>query len=484
MAYYLGIDCGGTFIKAILVDSVGNILSSSRQNSPILSKKEGYAERDMTKLWLDCINVIKTVIVQANISPKQIKSIGISAQGKGAFLLDKEKKPLGNAILSSDQRAHNIVENWEKEQIHHWIYPKTYQPIWAGHPVSILRWLKENEPERYKNIGSILMSHDYLRFCLTGELHCEETNISESNLYNMKTKTYDIEIMEKLGIAEIYDKLPPIVKSNQVVGYVTPQAAELSGLEIGTPVVGGLFDVVASTLCANLTDERKLCAILGTWHIVSGITENFAPEQQRLVHGCYPEIGKLIIHDDSPTSTANLEWFIEQCTPLTYTEINALVDSIKPQLDSVLFLPFLYGTNAGNMKAGFYGIQSYHTKSHLLRAIYEGVIFSLMTHIKNMKKKFPYTEKLHVMGGITKSQIWLQMIADITGMTLEISEIDEPGCLGAVLIAMQSIEIDTKCIINKLINVKYIKPNKENYFIYQQKYESYIKLINALKTFE
>lgn len=482
MAYYLGIDCGGTFIKAILVDSAGNILSSSRQNSPILSEKEGYAERDMTKLWLDCVNVIKTAIVKANINPKQIKSIGISARGKGVFLLDKEKKPLGNAILSSDQRARDIVKNWEKQHIHHWLYPKTYQPLWAGHPVSILRWLKENSPDRYKNIATVLMSHDYLRFSLTGKLHCEETNISESNLYNMTAKTYDTEIMEKLDIAEIYDKLPPIVKSNQVVGYITPEAAELSGLEIGTPVVGGLFDVVASTLCANLTDENKLCAILGTWHIVSGITQNFANEQQRLVHGCYPETDKLIIHDDSPTSIANLEWFIEQCAPLTYEEINVLVDSIKPQLDSILFIPFLYGTNAGNVKAGFYGIQSHHTKSHLLRAIYEGVIFSLMTHIENMKKKFPNTEKLHVMGGITKSQVWLQMLADITGITLEISEIDEPGCLGAALVAMQGVGSETKDIINKLTNVKFIEPNKENYFIYQQKYKSYIKLINALKT--
>ncbi|OOF62974.1 FGGY-family carbohydrate kinase [Rodentibacter sp. Ppn85] len=482
MAYYLGIDCGGTFIKAMLLDSVGNILSSSRQNSPIISKKEGYAERDMAKLWLDCVKVIKTVIAQANISPKQIKSIGISAQGKGVFLLDKEKKPLGNAILSSDQRARNIVKNWEKEHIHHWLYPKTYQPLWAGHPVSILRWLKENNPDRYKNIGTVLMSHDYLRFCLTGELHCEETNISESNLYNMITKDYDIEITSKLGIAEIYDKLPPLVKSNQIIGYITREAAELSGLEVGTPVVGGLFDVVASTLCANLTDENKLCAILGTWHIVSGITTHFADEQQRLVHGRYPETDKLIIHDDSPTSIANLEWFIEQCAPLTYEKINVLVDSVKPESNSILFIPFLYGSNAGNIKAGFYGIQSHHTKSDLLRAIYEGVIFSLMTHIENMKKKFPHTQKLHIMGGITKSQIWLQMLADITGMTLEISEIEEPGCLGAILVAMQGIGMDTKCIINKLTNIKYIEPNKENYAIYQQKYESYTKLINALKT--
>ncbi|OOF39319.1 carbohydrate kinase [Rodentibacter rarus] len=481
MEYYLGIDCGGTFIKAAIVDSVGNILSSSRQNSPILSEKEGYAERDMTKLWLDCIKVIKAVIEQSNISSKRIKSIGISAQGKGLFLLDKGNKPLGKAILSSDQRANNIVKNWEKEHIHHWLYPRTYQPLWAGHPVSILRWLKENDKERYESIGAILMSHDYLRFCLTGKLYCEETNISESNLYNMTTKNYDAEIMEKLGIAGVYDKLPPIVKSNQVVGYITREAAELSGLEVGTPVVGGLFDVVASTLCANLTDENKLCVILGTWHIVSGITRNFA-SQQRLVHGCYPETNKLIVHDDSPTSIANLEWFIEQWAPLTYDEINILVDSIKPQLDSILFIPFLYGTNAGDMKGGLYGIQSYHTKSHLLRAIYEGVIFSLLTHIEKMKKKFPNVERLHVMGGITKSQVWLQILADITGMSLEVSAIDEPGCLGAALVAMQGVGADTKCMINKLKSVEYIEPNKENYFIYQQKYKYYTKLINALKS--
>lgn len=148
MHYYLGIDCGGTFIKAAIFDQNGTLQSIARRNIPIISEKPGYAERDMDELWNLCAQVIQKTIRQSSILPQQIKAIGISAQGKGAFFLDKDNKPLGRAILSSDQRAYEIVQCWQKENILQKFYPITLQTLWMGHPVSILRWIKENEPSR------------------------------------------------------------------------------------------------------------------------------------------------------------------------------------------------------------------------------------------------------------------------------------------------------------------------------------------------
>lgn len=231
----------GTFIKAALFDKTGKMFSCVRENVQVISEQAGYAERDMDELWQIFARVIRQTIERSQVSPQHIKGIGISAQGKGAFLLDQENKPLGRGILSSDQRALTLVKQWQNKGIPEQLYPHTRQTLWTGHPVSILRWLKEHEPERYQRIGSILMSHDYLRFCLTGELHCEETNISESNLYNIHSGQYDPKLAELLGLEGIIAKLPPVIAANQIAGYVTPKAAELTGLAVGTAVVGGLL---------------------------------------------------------------------------------------------------------------------------------------------------------------------------------------------------------------------------------------------------
>ncbi|MCT8784484.1 FGGY-family carbohydrate kinase [Glaesserella parasuis] len=480
MNYYLGIDCGGTFIKAALFDRHGQICGLARENVAVISEKAGYAERDMAQLWQVCANVIHQTLEKSDVEPTAIKGVGISAQGKGAFLLDKNKQPLGRAILSSDQRSIDIVKQWQKEGIPEKLYPITRQTLWTGHPVSILRWIKEHEPERYAQIGSVLMSHDYLRFCLTGELHCEETNISESNLYNMAEGKYDLQLAEILGLQEIIDKLPLVIAPNQVAGYVTEKASALCGLAVGTPVVGGLFDVVSTALCAGLDDETKLNAVLGTWSVVSGITDHIDPNQDLpFVYGRYAQAGKFIVHEASPTSAGNLEWFIKQWN-LDYAHINQTIAELAPAASSVLFVPFLYGSNAGlGMQAGFYGIQAYHTQAHLLQAIYEGVLFSLMHHLNRMLQRFPNTQIFRVTGGPTKSPIWLQMLADLTGMTLEVPNIEETGCLGAAMMAMEAADENPPELLQQAM--RQVQPNPEHFEAYQQKYQRYQQLVTTLK---
>lgn len=479
MHYTLGIDCGGTFIKAALFDNQGNLHTLHRENLAVISEQAGFAERDMAQLWQVCANVVKQEVEKSGISANQIKAVGISAQGKGAFLLDKNRQPLGRAILSSDQRSLAIVKQWQAEGIPDKLYPITRQTLWTGHPVSILRWIKENEPERYAQIGSVLMSHDYLRFCLTGELHCEETNISESNLYNMSTGQYDPQLAELLGVQEILEKLPPVIKPNEIAGRVTAEAAELCGLAAGTPVVGGLFDVVSTALCADLDDETKLNAVLGTWSVVSGITDYLDPNQPiPFVYGKYAEAGKFIVHEASPTSAGNLEWFVKQWK-LDYAEINQAVAELPPAASSVLFVPFLYGSNAGlGMQAGFYGIQSHHNQAHLLQAIYEGVLFSLMHHLNRMKQRFPNANVLRVTGGPTKSAVWMQMLADISGMTLEIPQVEETGCYGAAMMAWQGIGSNINL---GLQNMERIYPMLGNRQVYQEKYKKYLNFIDVLR---
>ncbi|EAM5493516.1 carbohydrate kinase, partial [Salmonella enterica] len=427
--YWLGLDCGGSWLKAGLYDGAGREVAVQRLPLHALSPQPGWVERDMTELWQQCGSVISKLLTHTGVSGSQIRGLGISAQGKGLFLLDKSDRPLGKAILSSDRRAMEIVQRWQKEAVPQKLYPLTRQTLWTGHPVSLLRWVKENEPQRYAQIGSVMMTHDYLRWCLTGVKGCEESNISESNLYNMATGQYDPRLTEWLGISEIDSALPPVVGSAEICGEITAQAAAITGLAAGTPVVGGLFDVVSTALCAGIEDESTLNAVMGTWAVTSGIAHGLSDhEAHPYVYGRYVNDGQYIVHEASPTSSGNLEWFTAQWGDLSFDEINQAVASLPKAGSDLFFLPFLYGSNAGlEMTCGFYGMQALHTRAHLLQAIYEGVVFSHMTHLNRMRERFTDVCALRVTGGPAHSDVWMQMLADVSGLRIELPQVEETG---------------------------------------------------------
>ena len=484
--FWLGIDCGGTYLKAGLYDAQGREHGINRQSLQTLSPLPGYAERDMDQLWQQCAATIAGLLRRTGICGEQIKGVGISAQGKGLFLLDKQDRPLGHAMLSSDRRALAIVQRWQQDGIPEKLYPVTRQTLWTGHPASLLRWVKEHEPQRYAQIGCVMMAHDYLRWCLTGVKGCEESNISESNLYNMNTGQYDPQLTRWLGISEIDGALPPIVGSAEICGEITAQAAALTGLTAGTPVVGGLFDVVSTAICAGLHDENTLNAVMGTWAVTSGIAHGIRDNEPfPYVYGRYVHPQQFIVHEASPTSSGNLEWFTAQWGELSFAEINQAVASLPKAGSELFFLPFLYGSNAGlEMTSGFYGLQALHTRAHLLQAVYEGVVFSHMTHLNRMLERFPHVQALRVTGGPAHSDVWMQMLADVSGLRVELPQVEETGCSGAALAALVGTGLypDFYAAQRALRHdIRMIEPDMRAHAAYQRKYHRYQLLISALQ---
>ncbi|EMB3198473.1 carbohydrate kinase [Salmonella enterica] len=484
--FWLGIDCGGTYLKAGLYDAEGHEHGIHRQSLQTLSPFPGYAERDMHQLWQQCVATIAGLLKQTGVSGGQIKGIGISAQGKGLFLLDKQNRPLGNAILSSDRRALNIVERWQQDGIPQKLYPVTRQTLWTGHPASLLRWIKEHEPQRYAHIGCVMMAHDYLRWRLTDVKGCEESNISESNLYNMTTGRYDSRLTQWLGISEIDHALPPVVGSAETGGKISEEAAAITGLAAGTPVVGGLFDVVSTALCAGIDDEFTLNAVMGTWAVTNGIARGLREhEAHPYVYGRYVNDGQYIVHEASPTSSGNLEWFTAQWGDLSFDEINRAIASLPKAGSDLFFLPFLYGSNAGlEMTSGFYGMQALHTRAHLLQALYEGVVFSHMTHLNRMRERFTEVRTLRVTGGPAHSDVWMQMLADVSGLRIELPQVEETGCFGAALAARvgtgvyRSFSEAQRALEHP---IRTLLPDMTAHARYQRKYHHYQHLIEALQ---
>jgi L-xylulokinase len=489
MDYWLGLDCGGTFIKAGLYDRQGAELGIARRNLDIVSPQPGWAERDMPALWHTAAEVIRELLARNKIAVGDIQAVGISAQGKGAFLLDQQGQPLGNAMLSSDQRALALVQEWQKQGVPQTLYSQTRQTLWTGHPVSLLRWVRQHQPERYRQIGSVLMAHDYLRYCLTGELACEETNISESNLYQMAEGRYDPALAQLLGIGDIMPTLPPIVGSAEIAGRINAAAAKATGLLPGTPVVGGLFDVVSTALCAGLHDETRLNAVMGTWSVTSGITDKITDGfDHPFVYGRHAEAGKYIVHEASPTSAANLEWFCRQWGLQDYSQLNDWVATLPKADSSLLFVPFLYGSNAGlGLSASFHGMQAFHQREHLVQAIYEGVVFCHMTHLNRMRQRFPAATALRVTGGPAKSAPWMQMFADVSDLPVELPQVEETGCLGAAMAAMvgSGVFSDFTAAQRALApRIERVLPDAAAAEAYGKKYQCYQALVATLQSIQ
>ncbi len=492
MHYFLGIDSGGTVLKAGLFDRHGRQIALYRENTQVIREKQGWIERDLTLYWQEACRAIQGVIKQSGIRPEQIQGLSISAQGKGLYLLDKHGKALRHGILSSDSRSIEIVRQWQRDGIPQTIYPLTRQTLWTGHPVSILRWVKQYEPHIYAQIGSVLMSHDYLRYCLTGEIRAEVTNMSESNLYHADKQQYDPALLSIFGIEEVWSALPELIYPSACSGTVNEDAAQATGLMVGTPVYGGLFDVVSTAICSGIDAEQPMLnAVMGTWSVTSGITTALEdhPDEQ-FVYGHYAMPGAYIVHEASPTSASNYEWFAPYLggEKIDHQENERLVSALAPLASDVLFVPFLYGSNAGlGLKGSLYGLQAYHSKAHLIQAIWLGILCCHNVHLQKMLRRFPETRVLRVTGGTTQSSTWMQMLADLTGLILEIPAVDETGALGAALVSMVGSgtypDLATALAASD-IPIATVQPNPDLYASYQRQYQRYLRYVETLKNFE
>ncbi|EPL6513875.1 TPA: carbohydrate kinase, partial [Klebsiella pneumoniae] len=419
--------------------------------------------------------------------------------GNGLYLVDEEGHPVRNGIISTDSRAKEYVERWQRSpEFLTDILPKTMQSIWAGQPVALLAWLKDFEPETLQKARYIFMVKDLIRFYLTGEAFLELTDISGTNLINVRDCKYDDELLAWWELDELRDKLPPIKRSTECCGKITDDVARLTGLCAGTPVSGGVFDISASSIASGINSLDKMAIVTGTWSINEYVTDHPVIDKDLFMTSIYPIEGKWLITEASPTSASNLEWFInnfmesdrktsaEQGSSV-YDLCNKLVSSTTPDESHLLFFPFVFGSNTiPDASAGFIGVNSFHKKAHFLRAIYEGVAFSHLYHterLRNINPKLSHT--IRIAGGVTNSPVWLQIFADIFQATLEIVDVKEHGTLGTAMTAAVMVGwfAEVFAASNDMVHVsRTVSPNPENHRVYQTKYQLYKNLLSEMQS--
>jgi L-xylulokinase len=346
-----------------------------------------------------------------------------------------------------DTRAAGIVNEWIQQDLHAQVFPYMLQVLWPAQPTALLAWIKKNEPQNYERIGAILMVKDYILYRLTGEISGDYTDMSGANLLDVRNKCYSRELMDLYGLSAVYDALPPLRQGSEVVGQVTSTASQATGLAVGTPVVGGLFDVDASAIGSGVIDPNQACIVMGSWSINEVITEKPIVDPGIFMTTLFADPDYFLTIEGSATSATNLAWFVQQCCGderveaekrgvSVYEICNEAVASVPPESFSVIFHPFLYGSYVQpTARAGFYGVGGWHTRAHLLRALYEGVVFGHLNHIEKLRGAGAQINGARLAGGGSRSAVWSQMFADTIQVPMEVSDGNELGARGVALAA-------------------------------------------------
>lgn len=496
MQYFMGIDNGGTLIKAVLFDENGIEISSAAQKLPLLTPQAGFTERDMTALFEANAKAVRESIEKSRIDPSMIKGVGCSGHGKGLYLWGRDGKPAYNGIVSTDTRAWMYPDRWNKDGTAERVFEKTCQSILACQPVSLLNWLKDHAPHVLDNVQWIFSVKDYIRFCLTGEAYAEMTDISGTNLLNLKTRQYDPALLAEFGLEECFEMLPPLRKASDICGYITKEAAELTGLCEGTPVAGGMFDIDACAIAMDITNEDHICVIAGTWSINEYIAREPVLNHTVMMNSLYCIDGYYLVEEASPTSAGNNDWFVDmfmaeekikarELNRNVYAYNDELAEKVSPDEQDIIFLPYIYGSNYNpRAKACLIGMDSHHTRAQMIRAVYEGIAFCHRVHVEQLLANRSKPVAIRLAGGVVNSRLWSQIFADVLRLPIEIIETKELGALGcamAAAIAAKRYSSFAEAAKNMVRIKEKLQPNETTAEIYTQKYLRYRKASEALE---
>jgi L-xylulokinase len=486
--YIIGVDNGGTFIKAVLYDREGRQIALAKEPGEIFNPQPGAVELSMERLWEINCTCIRRVISESGVEPARIGCIGFAGQGKGVYPIDAAGKPFRNAITSSDNRSWRQVEKWTKDGTAEKIFHLTCQGIYTSHPVSILAWLKETEPENYRKIRWIFSMKDYLIYRLTGEIVTDYCNQSGGGFVNLNTGIYDLEILKLLGIPELSDKLPSLKNPADICGLVTEKAAKETGCKAGTKVIAGMFDVDASAIALGLVSPDELCLITGTCGVNAYVSEEPVKNKTVMLNSMYCIPGYYFIEEGSNTSAGNLEWVIKMLYSgenrmaqkkgvNLYVKLDEAAARMEPEKSDIVFLPFLNGSEDSSQSRGVWlGMSAGHTREHLLRAVYEGVVFSHRIHIDKLLKNRPHPAAIRLAGGAAHSDFWVQIFADVLQIPIELVSGRELGTQGVAMaagIAMGYFK-DYKDVVEKWVKIKKaFTPRPEKKEIYEKNYRRF-----------
>lgn len=486
----LGIDAGTSVVKAVVYQMDGTPLAMHSTKTKIRSVHPLWMEVDMNEVWSAVVNTVSALIHSASIRPGEILAIGVTGQGDGCWLVTAEGLPVRSAILWADGRAADQVDNWFTDGTAASAFSVNGSVVFPGAQAAILHWLKRKEPESLEKSRWALYCKDWLHLNLTGEL-CTDPSDASLPFFDIAKRAYDPHLLSLYGIEDLEHLLPPVRPATRVGGRLRKKVAEQMGLSPNTPVVSGPFDIPACSIGSGAIRDGEGYTILGST-CLSGL----------VMSRCYLEprnVGMTLCHRDPDKwlrvmgvmmGTPNLDWFLSHLGGNLQSEAQKRKRSVFQQMEEaiakvpagaggVLYLPYLSpsGERAPFVKASaraqFSGLTVHHTDRHLLRAVLEGVAFSIRDSYEHMPVSVHH---IKLSGGGARSALWAQIIADVTGKAVSIPAVEETGTLGAALNAavavglFSSIEDAVQCCVGVS---RRFEPDPKNRALYDELFGLY-----------
>lgn len=482
MKYLLGIDFGGGASKATLLSEDGRIAAECTEEYPTLHPALGFCEQDPhdweAALWRN----LKALLEKSGVSPEDIAAVAIDSATHTALLCDANGKPLRNAIHWTDCRA-TAESAYLRESFGARIFELTYHrpdTIWT---MPQLLWVREHEPPVFSRSGRIFFEKDYLRYLLTGVFCTDHIEAAGSMLYDCGRGEWSKELCDMIGLP--VSTLPPLVQPTDVIGSVTAEAAEKSGLARGTPVICGTTDTVMEVFASGAVDAGDTTVKLATAGRICVITDRAYPNRH-LVN--YPHVVKGLWYPGSATKAAasSFRWYRDTFGG-DYRELDASAAEVPVGSEGLVYHPYINGELTPYadpaLCGSFVGIRSTHTKGHFTRSVLEGVAYSLL-HSKRTLEEIGIcpAQRATLIGGGAKSKLWAGITADCLGMELTITESSDSS-LGSAMLAGVAVGVfaSPRAAVNKCIKpISVVKPNLENTSRYAQLFEEYVRIHDAL----
>ena len=504
---FLGIDVGTGGTRALLMDLKGNVVASaSAEHQNFASPRPGWAEQDPRDWWRACGLAVREALQSSGQNADDIACVGFSGQMHGAVLLDSADEVVRPALIWCDQRSAAQCQQLEQLFGRDALIHLTCNPPLTNFTLTKLLWVRENEPALWAKVAHVMLPKDYVRFRLTGERAIDMADASGTLLLDVTHRRWSDEVLAKTGIQK--SLLPALYESPEVCGKISAAGAEATGLRAGTPVVAGAGDQAAGAVGMGIARAGAVSATIGTSGVVFASTDRPALDPQGRLHTfCHAIPNRWHVMGVTQAAGLSLRWYRDhfgQASPALQKNAAQQGGGREPYdllaeeaaaspagSDGAFWVPYLMGERTPhldpNARAALVGLTASHTRAHVIRAILEGVAFSLKDSFNIFAEiKIPVSS-IRLGGGGARSALWRQIQADVYAHEVEIVAAEEGAAYGAAILAATGAgawpSVEQAC--DALVRVaKRIPPHRQDSSTLQAAYTTYRKIYPALKTLE
>lgn len=488
MNYLIGIDIGTSSAKSVLLDETGQVRASGQSVYDFETPQPQWAEQHPEVWWNAAKAALRQIFQEIDLNPRHIKGIGFSGQMHGPVFLDDAGQSIRQAIIWADQRSaaecQEIYEILGKEGL----YRTVGNPVDSGFMAATLLWIKRYEPETYRRIHTLLLPKDYVKLRLSGVCVTDPSDAGGTSLYDVRHLTWSQAMQQHLELAP--GIFPTVRASTDIIGTVTPQAAQETGLAAGTPVINGGNDQTMGALASGVIAEGPVLIMVGTGGTVFTTINTPVVDPELRMHTyshCLANrwhlLGAIL------SGGFSMKWFRTILgTSFSYDQMTAEAATTPPGAGGLIFLPYLSGERTPHMdsfaKGVFFGLTGQHTRGHMIRAIMEGVACAIRDSLELFTQLGIRPKHVIMGGGGAKSPLWRQIHADILGLPVVTVQTPESSATGAAMLAgigtgvFPSFEEACEKTVRRGDE---IQPNKIYQTEYKQLYHRYRALYPALQ---